>query len=400
MLHSNSEGSFSILKSDDLVIGGYASIEVVDKQNDLITLSALENAATKYMEVKKYRNVMSNHSNVQVGEVIEQYRDKNGTLHKTHVDDVGFYVVIKLRDDIEKAKEISRGIRKGTLRSFSIGGQALSKRKMSTKELGEYNEIDKLELHEVTICEKGINPEAKFDILKEEKDTMSDRLEKTLVEINELMKQVDSLQKEKMSDADDMKEAGEYMDTQAEEDIKEAMAGKDEEKEAMSMEKDGDLDSEKKGRSGPEGFVEAGLMGEESQGKKLPQAPQVGPLYKEWTNEEFATLDLTTENVEKAYEAFKAEQLEKMAYDSLKKQFESRFVDETSARQNAVAKSEYDAKNEVETLREEFATLRKSLIERNDEIVKSQTITVPEINVAEMSWGEVHNFMAQYEGGN
>jgi DNA mismatch repair ATPase MutS len=191
------------------------------------------------------------------------------------------------------------------------------------------------------------------------------------------------------------------MDTNAEEDIKEAMAGKDEEKEAMSMEKDEpDLDSEKKGRSGPEGFVEAGLMGEESQGKKLKQAPQVGPLYKEWTNEEFATLDLTTENVEKAYEAFKAEQLEKMAYDSLKKQFESRFVDETSARQNAVAKSEYDAKNEVETLREEFATLRKSLIERNDEIVKSQTITVPEINVAEMSWGEVHNFMAQYEGGN
>ena len=43
------------------------------------------------------------------------------------VDDVGFYVVIKMRDDIEKAKEISRGIRKGTLRSFSIGGQAISR---------------------------------------------------------------------------------------------------------------------------------------------------------------------------------------------------------------------------------------------------------------------------------
>ena len=401
MLHSDSSGNFNILKSDDLVIGGYASIEVVDKQNDLITLSALEDAVTKYMEVKKYRNVMSNHSNVQVGEVIESYRDKNGTLHKTHVDDVGFYVVIKLRDDIEKAKEISRGIRKGTLRSFSIGGQALSKRKMSTKELGEYNEIDKLELHEVTICEKGINPEAKFDILKEEKDTMSDRLEKTLVEINELMKQVDSLQKEKTYDADEKEAmAGEYMDTAADDDEKEAM-GMEEEKEAMSMtEKTDDLDSEKKGRTGPEGFVEAGLMGEESQGKKLPQAPQVGPLYKEWKNDEFSTLDLSTENVEKAYEAFKAEQLEKMAYDSLKKQFESRFIEETTARKDAVAKSEYDAKNEVETLREEFATLRKSLIERNDEIVKSQTIAVPEIDVAEMSWGEVHNFMAQYEGGN
>ena len=130
-LKSDTEGSFNILKSDELVIGGYASIEVVDKQNDLITLSALEESVKKYMGEKKYRNVMSNHSNVQVGEVVEKYRDKHGMLHKTHVDDVGFYVVIKLRDDIEKAKEISRGIRKGTLRSFSIGGQALSKQSLS-----------------------------------------------------------------------------------------------------------------------------------------------------------------------------------------------------------------------------------------------------------------------------
>ena len=138
---------------------------------------------------------MSNHSNVQVGDVIEKYRDKNGMLHKTEVDDVGFYVVIKLRDDIEKAKEISRGIRKGTLRSFSIGGQALSKRKKSNDELGEFNEIDKLELHEVTICEKGINPEAKFDILKEDNE-MTERLEKALEELNGLMAEVNDLKKE------------------------------------------------------------------------------------------------------------------------------------------------------------------------------------------------------------
>jgi len=398
LLKSDTEGSFNILKSDDLVIGGYASIEVVDKQNDLITLSALEEAVKKYMEVKKYRNVMSNHSNVQVGEVIEKYRDKHGMLHKTHVDDVGFYVVIKLRDDIEKAKEISRGIRKGTLRSFSIGGQALSKRKKTSKELGEYNEIDKLELHEVTICEKGINPEAKFDILKEERETMSERLEKTLEEINSLMKQVNDLQKE---EAPEEEEKAEYMDTNEEEG--EEMALSDSEGDSEGDSDEGELtlsnyDSEAKGRTGPEGFVEAGLIGEESQGKKLPQAAQVGPLYKEWKNEEFATLDLSTANVEKAYEAFKAEQLEKMAYDSLKKQFETRFVEETSVRKSDVARREYDAKNEVETLREEFATLRKSLETRNDEIVKSQTIPVPEVDVSEMSWGDIHNFIAEYEG--
>ena len=148
------KGYFDILKSDDLIIGGYASLEIVDKQNDLITLEALETAVNKFMDEKKYRNVMSNHSNVQVGEVVDTYRDKNGSVHKTQVDDVGFYVVIKLRDDIEKAKEISRGIRKGTLRSFSIGGQAISKKSRKSDDFGEYNEIDELELHEVTICEK------------------------------------------------------------------------------------------------------------------------------------------------------------------------------------------------------------------------------------------------------
>ena len=74
---------FRILKSDDLMIGGYASIEIVDKQNDLITLNALKTAVTKFMEDKKFRNVMTNHSNVQVGEVVDSYRDKTGKLWKS-----------------------------------------------------------------------------------------------------------------------------------------------------------------------------------------------------------------------------------------------------------------------------------------------------------------------------
>ena len=84
------ENDFQILKAqDDLMIGGYASIEIVDKQNDLITLKALQEAVEKYMENPKFRNVMTNHSNVQVGEVVKEYRDKNGKLWKTEVDPVG-----------------------------------------------------------------------------------------------------------------------------------------------------------------------------------------------------------------------------------------------------------------------------------------------------------------------
>ena len=207
---TNNSHDFRILKSDDLMIGGYASIEIVDKQNDLITLKALNEAVRKYGE-PKFRNVMTNHSNVQVGEVVESYRDKTGRLWKTEVDDVGFFVVIKLRDDIEKAKEINRGIRKGSLRSFSIGGQALEKVKKTHQELGDYNEISKLELHEVTICEKGINPEAKFDILKQDKTKVKNmtKIEKALEELDALMAEVNTLRKE---EEDKEMMGSEYMD--------------------------------------------------------------------------------------------------------------------------------------------------------------------------------------------
>ena len=197
---------FIIIKSDDLHIAGYASLEIVDKQNDLITLKALDDATKKFIKNPKYRNVMTNHSNVQVGEVVKEYRDSKGKLWKTEVDDVGFFVVIKLRDDIEKAKEVSRDIRKGTLRSFSIGGQALQKVKKSHKEHGEYNEISKLELHEITICEKGINPEARFDILKMDEKKMSN-LKEAVSELEKLMKECgDNMTDEYMQTKDESEE--------------------------------------------------------------------------------------------------------------------------------------------------------------------------------------------------
>ena len=192
---ADKENDFTIIKeNNDLMIGGYASIEMVDKQNDLITLKALNEAVVKFMEKNKFRNVMTNHSNVQVGEVIQSYRDTSGKLWKTEVDDVGFFVVIKMREDIEKAKEVGREIRDGSLRSFSIGGQALEKKKKAQEEYGDYNEISKLELHEVTICEKGINPEARFDILKEDKKM--NKLEKALAELDTLLEEVNTLRKE------------------------------------------------------------------------------------------------------------------------------------------------------------------------------------------------------------
>mgnify|MGYP003146615944 CR=1 FL=1 len=392
LLKAESDAEFSILKSDNLVIGGYASIEIVDKQNDLITLEALEEAVKKYMTKEKYRNVMSNHSNVQVGEVIEKYRDNNGVLHKTAVDDVGFYVVIKMRDDIEKAKEISRGIRKGTLRSFSIGGQAISKKQRKSEEFGEYNEIEKLELHEVTVCEKGINPEAKFDILKMEEKEMSGKLEKALEELNSLMKQVNSLQKE---EEEVMEKGDEYMDTEPEEDMGE-MGGEDDlELSDDSEEKALDEDSTRDFEAGEE-VVSGG---------NPTATPAPLKVSKGLENGDFSTLDLSVENVEKAYEAFKAEKLERMAYDSLNKEFSARLTGELSVKKSAAERAEYDARTDVAALKEEFAELRKSLSAESEEIRKAKEVAfeAPEgipsnvTDASEMSWSDIHNIVERYQ---
>ncbi len=386
LLKADNDYEFTILKSDELIIGGYASIEIVDKQNDLITIDALDEAVKKYMGEKKYRNVMSNHSNVQVGEVVEKYRDKNGTLHKTGVDDVGFYVVIKMRDDIEKAKEINRGIRKGTLRSFSIGGQAISKKQRTSDDYGEYNEIDKLELHEVTICEKGINPEAKFDILKQDvggEEKMSEKLEKALEELNDLMKQVNQLNKE---EEDEMLE--EKMDSMESEDADEEMKADEE-----------DMDSEEKALD--EDTTRDYEAGEEVvSGGKPKAAPAALSVSKGLESSDFTTLDLSVENVEKAYEAFRAEQLERMAYDNLSKTFGERFQEELSVKKSAVERAEYDARSDVADLKTEFAELRKSLSEKNEsEIRKAAEVSfeMPDnfpTSVEEahgLSWADIHD---------
>ena len=387
---ANNTYDFNILKSqDDLMIGGYASIEIVDKQNDLITLKALNEAVNKYMENPKFRNVMTNHSNVQVGEVIKTYRDKSGKLWKTEVDDVGFFVVIKLRDDIEKAKEINRGIRKGSLRSFSIGGQALQKVKKSHPELGEFNEISKLELHEVTICEKGINPEARFDILKQDKtkkgENMS-KIEKALAELDALMEEVNTLRKE---EDEEEKMGGEYMD--------------DEEESMVSEEEKGDY-SDEENKAYVSTLDGAGVeIGGPADRVVIVNGKPIAsdlPVVKAFDNNELATLDLSNSNIEKAYEAFRQEQLEKLAYNNLQKSFETRFESEVGSRESLIAKANYDAQNEIASLKEEFTALRKSLTAEKDSIIKAQEeaeVKLPSMDeLADMDWSDIHKMAGGY----
>ena len=412
-ISSSRNDDFVIIKSDELMIGGYASIEIVDKQNDLITLKALNEAVQKFMSKPEYRNVMTNHSNVQVGEVVDSYRDKTGRLWKTEVDDVGFFVVIKLRDDIEKAKEVGRGIRKGSLRSFSIGGQALKKSKKNHDELGEYNEISKLELHEVTICEKGINPEARFDILKQDKgsEKMSDKLEKALEELDALMDEVNTLRKEEEMKEEEMQDARGMHSEKGDYSMKEDEMKEDEMMDEMMENQDVPTDEEEMAEYSDE-ENKAYLRTLDGAGNQIgepadrivinngrPTSSDM-PVVKAFGNNELETLDLSVGNIEKAYEAFRQEQLEKLAYDNLQKSFEARFAREKASRENTLAKSQYDAQSEIASLKDEFTALRKSLTAEKETILKAQEkakIELPSIDdLAEMDWSDIHKMVGGY----
>ena len=211
----NAEGSDFLLKSveseGELYVAGYASVDMVDRQGDRIPTSALKKAFSQFMGNKAFRNVQLAHSGIQVGEVVADHTDSQGRVWKSEVDDHGLFVVCKIRNDIQKAREVQKQIRNGDLRAFSIGGQALFRVSKTTPELGSHREITDLELHEITLCKKGINPESTYTILKMENDNMSNTevLNEIKAGLSEVLKELSD--KEDKSEDKSYKEEKGYM---------------------------------------------------------------------------------------------------------------------------------------------------------------------------------------------
>jgi len=440
-----SEGTqgITILKGGDLVVAGYASVEVVDKQGDKITKEALKDAFAKYMQDEKYRNVQLAHSNIQVGEVIPSYTDNQGRLWKSEVDDTGMFVVVALRDDIEKAKEVAAEIRKGSLRGFSIGGQAFKRVRKSDAEHGDYQEISKLELHEITICERGINPEATFRILKQ------DQMVKNMTNDDNVMTQMTDVLSRLEGRLDDMEKAmppalKEAMDKKGDKPEKadEKEAKDDKKKEDADVEKsefsdvitseylnwmedtlksagvdvDGarsHFDGIEKANLGstPEAIGDgadyfAGQVKGRAQENGAPSTNAVGKTTGSGgkvAKSDFLTPDMvSTSDVEAAYEVYKAAMEEAELRKSLEHDFASRYEAERAAEISKATAMEFDARGPLDEISKAIASLSERIDSITTPAETGETLTksadsVPSINVpstedlAEMSWDEVHN---------
>ena len=231
---------------------------------------------------------------------------------------------------------------------------------------------------------------------------MTEKLEKALEELDTLLKEVNSLRKEEDAEMMDEKESM-YGDKEAMMDEK-GMHEKGMHGEKMMDEKMEEYMDEEAKAYVPT-LDGAGVeIGEPAADRIIIEngrpKPSDLPVVKAFNNQELETLDLSVGNIEKAYEAFRQEQLEKLAYDNLQKSFQQRFENEVSSRENLIAKQNYDAASEIASLKDEFTELRKSLTAEREVIAKAQEEAVANVptmdDIAKMDWSDVHRLI----GGN
>jgi 8-oxo-dGTP diphosphatase len=154
------------------IVAGYASPVMVDLEGHKITHEALAADLPRFMAGDgQYANLNVLHSNVTVGKILPEFTIGNKT-YKTMVDKVGLFVVAEIRTDPAApaiCQQVIEDIEQGKLRSFSISGNAENPTFTCDSERCFYS-INDLQLYEVTLCEEGVNPEAKFDVISKSID--------------------------------------------------------------------------------------------------------------------------------------------------------------------------------------------------------------------------------------
>ena len=173
-----------ILKSADgrFIIGGYASVSLedgkgkvnVDMDGEDVDLNGLQEAFTRMMSRESRRNLMATHTNIQIGEILWNATDSEGKHWKSHVvftpskqyPERGLFIAAELFGDVREAQRYMALMKYDRLLSFSIGGEALKRKRICDDSGICRNVIVAMDLHETSSCDRGKNIRAKGFILK------------------------------------------------------------------------------------------------------------------------------------------------------------------------------------------------------------------------------------------
>lgn len=174
----------TVFKADgEFVIWGPASVEVVDKEGDLIEASALSDALPQLL---KRARLSLEHSDQLVGKILEKFEteqpvsvtvgEKTYERNEFPTDvmnlegiEPALYVSGKIWDDSRQARETREKIQSGEIDSYSISGEALVTQ-TKVKDGEAYDEIVDMDLSAVTLCEEGMNQKAKFGVVTGQTD--------------------------------------------------------------------------------------------------------------------------------------------------------------------------------------------------------------------------------------
>ena len=173
----------SKVQAEERIVEGYASVEVPDRDDEIISREALRTAFKNYMRNPVLRWM---HEREPIGKILDGY-----------VDDKGLYVRAYISDATEKAREVWGLIKDGIVRAFSIGGRVLEAVREYSKALGrKITKITKMELLEISVVDIPANPETLFQVVRKSVGELGGMSEEELVELKaELNSRIDCLEK-------------------------------------------------------------------------------------------------------------------------------------------------------------------------------------------------------------
>lgn len=166
-----------VLKQDEeFLIWGPASVEVVDKEKDKISINALDKALPQLL---KRARLSYNHTDQIVGRILENFETEEpvevtidgktyersefptDVLEMSEDENPALYVAGEVYSDTQQSQNVRKEIEDGKIDSYSISGEALVTQKQVDGDM-VYDDILELDLSAVTLCEEGMNQEAKF----------------------------------------------------------------------------------------------------------------------------------------------------------------------------------------------------------------------------------------------
>jgi len=151
---------FEILSEDDRIVAGWASVEILDSQGDIIPTGEIERAMYTLMD--RGGQILYGHANKPIGKILKWEIRKHP---EANVD--GLWVVAKIYKDYPLDDEVWRLVKEGQLRGFSIGAQGRKeKRVLKDKSVNlpdSVNVVRDLNLMEISIVPTPANPLARIE---------------------------------------------------------------------------------------------------------------------------------------------------------------------------------------------------------------------------------------------